>query len=307
MIKWAILLRRPFRAFNNLLPTQGSAALRPGLCCHAPSGLSNPRSCFTRNSALRVSLLICSLLFPTINFVYASSNQETLERLFAQGNSEYQKGSYALAEKYYTQILNSGVDSGSVYYNLGNACFKEKKLGEAIYYWEKAQQKLPADRDLRENLALADLMIVDRIETRADPLPVRVLSALPGLFTIRQETRVVFVLFVIANLLFSLSLLSKNSRNSLRALIASMVIAFLFVVFGCSLGWKLYERDYRKNGIVIEQKADVRSGPGPENITVFTVHEGIKVRVHELTNGWYQISLPNGWNGWLQQNYLWIL
>ena len=307
MIRQAILLRRPFRAFNNLLSTQGSATLCPGLCCYAPSGLSNPRSCFTRNSALRVSLLICSLLFPTINFVYASSNQQTLEGLFIQGNAEYQKGSYALAEKYYTQILNSGVDSGSVYYNLGNACFKEKKLGEAIYYWEKAQQKLPADRDLRENLALADLMIVDRIETRADPLPVRVLSALPGLFIIRQETRVVFVLFVIANLLFSLSLLSKNSRNSLRALIASMVIAFLFVVFGCSLGWKLYERDYRKNGIVIEQKADVRSGPGPENITVFTVHEGIKVRVHESANGWYQISLPNGWNGWLQQNYLRIL
>ena len=257
--------------------------------------------------SVRVPILISSLLFLAINFVYASSNQEMIERLFAQGNSEYQKGSYASAEKYYTQILNSGVDSGSVYYNLGNACFKQKKLGEAIYYWEKAQQKLPADPDIRENLELANLMIVDRIETRADPLPVRVFSALPGLFTIRQETCVVFVLFVIANLLFSLSLLSKNFRNSFRALIASMVIAFLFVVFGCSLGWKLYERDYRKNAIVIEPKVDVRSGPGPENITVFTVHEGIKVRVHESANGWDQISLPNGWNGWLPQNYLRIL
>ena len=255
----------------------------------------------------RVSLVISSLLFVAMSFVYASSNQQTLEGLFVQGNAEFQKGSYALAEKYYSQILNSGVDSGSVYYNLGNACFKQKKLGDAIYYWEKAQQKLPADRDLRENLELANLMIVDRIETRADPLPVRVLSSLPGLFTIPQETLVVFVLFVIANLLFSLSLLSKNSRNAFRALIASTVIAFLFVVSGCSLGWKLYERDYRKTGIVIEQKADVRSGPGPENITVFTVHEGIKVRVHESANGWDQISLPNGWNGWLPQNYVRIL
>ncbi len=273
----------------------------------ALKGRSNPRSCLSRNLGLRVSLLICSLLFLAINSTYASSNRETIKRLFAQGNSEYQKGIYAAAEKYYTQILNSGVDSGPVYYNLGNACFKQKKLGDAIYYWEKAQQKLPADRDTRENLELANLMIVDRIETPADPLPVRVLSTVPGLFTISQESRVVFVLFMIANLLFSIFLLSKNSRNSFRALIASMVIAFLFVIFGCSLGWKIYERDYRKSGVVIEQKVDVRSGPGPENITVFTVHEGIKVRVHESANGWYQISLPNGWNGWLQQNYIRIL
>ncbi len=150
------------------------------------------------------------------------------------------------------------MDSGSVYYNLGNACFKQKKLGEAIYYWEKAQQKLPADRDLRENLELANLMIVDRIETRADPLPVRVLSALPGLFTIRQETFVVFVLFVIANLLFSLSLLSKNSRNSFRALIASMVIAFLFVVFGARWAGNCTK------GIIKKRNSDRAEGRRPK-------------------------------------------
>ncbi len=257
--------------------------------------------------SLRVSLLICSLLFPAINFAHASSNRETLDRLFAQGNSEYQSGRYAPAEKYYTQILNSGADSGPVYYNLGNACFKQKKLGEAIYYWEKARQKLPADPDIRENLEWANLMIVDRIETRADPLPVRVLSAVPGLFTINQESCIVFVLFIAANLLFSMSLLLKDSGNSFRSFIASMVIALLFVVSGCLLGWKIYETDYRKKGVVIEQKVDVRSSPGSGNITVFTIHEGIKVQIHESTNGWYQISLPNGWNGWLQQNYVRIL
>jgi hypothetical protein len=27
----------------------------------------------------------------------------------------------------------------------------------------------------------------------------------------------------------------------------------------------------------------------------------MKARVHASANGWYQISLPNGWNGWLPQ------
>jgi uncharacterized protein YgiM (DUF1202 family) len=102
-------------------------------------------------------------------------------------------------------------------------------------------------------------------------------------------------------------LLAKKPRLSFRALIGCFVIALLLVAVGCSLGWKIYDRAYRKQGVVIEQKADVRSGPGSENITVFTIHEGIKVRVRGSSNGWYQVGLPNGWNGWLPQDSVRIL
>jgi tetratricopeptide (TPR) repeat protein len=247
------------------------------------------------------------LLIPASGSSQTPSGQETPAGLFAEGNSEYQKRNYVAAEQFYSRILNLGAGSGSVYYNLGNACFKQKKLGEAIYYWEKARRKLPADSDIRENLEMASLMIVDRIETHQDPLPVRMLSKVPALLTVRQESLLVLVLFIAANLLFSLFLLTRNSRNSFRALIASLVVAFAFVVFGCSLAWKMYQKEFRRDAVVIEQRADVRSGPGSENIAVFTVHEGIQVRVHESMNGWFQISLPNGWSGWIPKNSLRVL
>jgi hypothetical protein len=50
------------------------------------------------------------------------------------------------------------VESGPVYYNLGNVYFNQKRLGEAIYCWEKALQKMPADRETRGNLELANLL-----------------------------------------------------------------------------------------------------------------------------------------------------
>lgn len=236
-----------------------------------------------------------------------SPSQDSLARLFAQGNSEYQKGNYASAEHYYSRILNSGADGGAIYYNLGNACFKQKRIGDAIYYWEKAQQKLPADQEIKENLDLANLLIVDRIEIPADPLPVRILASVPGLLTISQESWLILMLFVSANALFSMYLLVKNPRFSFRALIGCFFTVLLLVAVGCSLGWKIYDRAYRKQGVVIEQKADVRSGPGPENTTVFTIHEGIKVRVRGSSNDWFQVSLPNGWNGWLPQDSIRIL
>jgi tetratricopeptide (TPR) repeat protein len=248
-------------------------------------------------------LSIFSFLLFLAGLVQAS---EPPEYLFSLANSAYQKGNYMEAEQDYLHILASGVDSGPLYYNLGNACFKQKHIGDAIYYWEKALQKSPGDRDSSDNIELANLMIVDRLELPPDPFPLRALHYAFGLLTETQVGWLAFVLFLLANGLFAFYLLANN-RFEFRALIASLVMGILFVIFGCSFLWKTYDRDYRKKAIVIEQKADVRSGPGSENITVFTIHEGLKVRVHDSSNGWRQVSLPNGWTGWLRESEIRIL
>jgi tetratricopeptide (TPR) repeat protein len=252
-------------------------------------------------------IFLILLTLSGISRTYASSAEEHAAGLFSKANLAYQQGNYALAERYYSSILDLGVESGPIYYNLGNACFKQKRLGDAIYYWEKAQQRLPADREIRENLDLAKLLLVDRIDSPSDPLPMQFLSRMQAFLTIEQESRLVLALFISVNFLVAVYLLARNSRYASRALVASLCLGTLFVVFSFSLSWKIYERDFRKNGIVTEQKVDVRSGPGSGNMTVFTIHEGIKVRIHGFSNGWYQISLPNGWNGWLPKDDIRIL
>jgi tetratricopeptide (TPR) repeat protein len=239
----------------------------------------------------------CSLAAPAENL---------FTKIFHEGDSAYQKGDFSAAEQHYLRILNSGIENAAVYYNLGNACFKQKRIGDAIYYWEKARRILPNDREIRENLELANLLLVDRIEAPAGPLPVKFLSAITGFLTISQECIVLLILFLLANVLFFLYFRGANSL-AYRALIGCFATALMFLLVAGSLSWKIYQNSYIKEGIVLGQKVDVRSGPGQENITVFTIHEGIKVRIHQSENGWRQISLPNGWNGWLPQNNLGIL
>jgi tetratricopeptide (TPR) repeat protein len=252
-------------------------------------------------------LILCFLLRPAADCIGAVPTQTYIEQLFDRGNSEYQKGNYGSAEQQYRQILNSGVESGPVYYNLGNVYFKQKRLGESIYCWEKALQKMPADQETQGNLDLANLLLVDRIEIPTDPLSLKILARMRGLLTIDQTSTLVLILFIVANILFSIYWLAKHPRSAAYALIGGFAIGFVFLLSGCSLSWNIYERAHRKEGIVIEQKVDIRSGPGPENIVIFPIHEGIKVRVLGSGNGWYQISLPNGWNGWLPQNVLHLL
>jgi uncharacterized protein YgiM (DUF1202 family) len=54
-----------------------------------------------------------------------------------------------------------------------------------------------------------------------------------------------------------------------------------------------------KEGVVLEQSIDVRSGPGDDNPVLFTIHTGLKAEIRTDTAGWYQIVLLNGWNGWV--------
>ena len=255
----------------------------------------------------RLLRIACILILTASTSMLAAQRPDQPDPLFQQGNDAYQGGDYPAAESAYRRILEQGSESGPLYFNLGNACFKQKKLGAAIYYWEKAVQIIPADREIRENLELANLLIVDQIETPEDPFPVRILKSVRDLLTIAQESIGVLALFIITNALFLLYILMKNPRYSFRALIGSFIIGLLTLLLAGSLAWKIYDRDFRQKGIVLQQKVDVLSGPGAENITVFTIHEGIKVQVHGSSNGWYQISLPNGWNGWLPQNAIGIL
>lgn len=102
-------------------------------------------------------------------------------------------------------------------------------------------------------------------------------------------------------------LLTLGLSAAFGALVGAFAAGLLTLLLAGSLAWKIYDRDSLPKGIVLEQKVDVLSGPGAENITVCTIHEGIKVRVHDSSSGWYRISLPNGWNGWLPQNSVGIL
>lgn len=264
-------------------------------------------SIWARGSRRGRIVLLCFFSLVLIRTGGQGAVRESIAALFADANALYQKGDFAGAERGYRQLVEKGFEGGALYYNLGNACFKQKKLGEAIYFWHKAKQELPGDPDVRENLELANLLVVDRVEVPADPLPLRWLDSAVHRLTITQESWLVLLLFVAANGLVAMHILAKNPRLAFRALIAALITGAFTLVFTCSLVWKIYEKSNRLEGVVTEQKVDVRSGPGTDNITVFAVHEGILLRIRGESGGWYQVSLPNGWSGWLQKNSVRVL
>ena len=86
-----------------------------------------------------------------------------LTTLFAQANAHYAEGNYAEAAEQYQEVL-AEQPSAEVYYNLGNAYFKQGELSQSILAYERALRLKPTMKDAKHNLQFAQTRIVDNIE-----------------------------------------------------------------------------------------------------------------------------------------------
>ena len=86
-----------------------------------------------------------------------------LTSLFAEANAQYADGNYTEAAIQYEQII-AEQPAAEVYYNLGNAYFKQGELAQAILAYERALRLQPSFDDAKHNLLYAQAQIIDNIE-----------------------------------------------------------------------------------------------------------------------------------------------
>ena len=85
---------------------------------------------------------------------------------YQEGNRLYQEGDFQAALSSYQRVIETGLESGEIYYNVGNSYFKLGDLARAILNYERARRLLPGDEDVRANLDLARSLTADEIEPR---------------------------------------------------------------------------------------------------------------------------------------------
>ena len=90
------------------------------------------------------------------------------DELWDRANTAYINGDYRGAAEIYGEILDRGLGSVKLYYNLANACFKDGQTGRAILYYHKALRLAPGNDDIRYHLSVAAARATDRIAALPD-------------------------------------------------------------------------------------------------------------------------------------------
>jgi tetratricopeptide (TPR) repeat protein len=250
---------------------------------------------------MAICLFATALLSLHFSVVSAAVAADTI---ISKGNRYYMNRQYDKAAGCYAEVLALGYESGELFYNLGNACYKQDKLAKAILYYEKALLFKPGDEDIRQNLALANTRIIDKIDSIPDFFLKRWIRFIQGLLSPNQWAVLNIVLFVMALVGFTLFAVSnrfttKKAGFSLGVAFILIFIAGLILMFG-----RMQKIQQHNNAIIMVPSVNARSSPDEQSTNVFVLHEGTKVMLTDSVQNWKEIRIANGNKGWVPREAL---
>ena len=222
------------------------------------------------------------------------------DEIVDRGNVAYQEGDYAAAIEAYEAVIAGGFTSAGLQYNLGNAYFKSGELGLSILHWERALALSPGDPDTRANLELARSITADAIE----PMPTFWLFSLLNGWVNLLPTPL--LLLVVGGAWLALTggivvrLLGRSDRLMTIGRWSTLVAAPVLVLFGTTLLVRELGVGSADRGVVLVEAVPVRSAPADDDdLTLFEVHEGTRVRIDQQTGSWVEVVLDDGKVGWI--------
>jgi len=223
------------------------------------------------------------------------SNQSDFEK----GNDLYTKGEYAKAAEVYQKILQSGYHSSELYYNLGNACFRQGQLGMAILYYTRAEQLDPRDDDIRANLLFARQFAVDKVEITEETILLDYINRFFSYFSLNEITWLTVLFYILSAAAILVHYIYR------RIYIPGAVITVLLGIFAIAAVFtavKLNRDVLTHTGVVINQQAEVRNGPGDDFKSQFTAHAGLTFKIEREEDGYYLVNLENRVKGWIAKS-----
>ncbi len=218
---------------------------------------------------------------------------------FYNANALYEKGEYDKAIDDYMSIVDGGLESGALYYNLGNSFLKLNKVGYAVYWYEKARRLIPRDSDLKANLDYARTLA----GTVEYPEPILRVILKRFFYPIRQMSlnsaavlaASVYVLVVIVSVFFI--------RNRILLKRYGFVLYVLIVLAAYSAlasGLKYYHEHVMRFGIAVEKGTECKYEPIDKSTTYFILPEGEKAVIIKTRGDWKQVRRLDGKTGWVK-------
>ena len=218
--------------------------------------------------------------------------------IFSEANVLYRMGDYEAARSGYLDIAEMGLTDFRLYYNLGNACFKSNRIGEAIVWYERAHRLKPRDEDVGANLRFARHVKKDRQPVDDDSAIWRGLARL-YMYPTEDELCIVLLLQSLGLLALSAWRLQSDSDTGSTWRVLFRVSCVLTAVAVVYLGARVYQVEADATAVITVEQAIARSGPDFEQTVNFIVHEGTTVYVERHEGEWSLIRLPSGLGGWI--------
>ena len=234
---------------------------------------------------------------------------ESAAELFIRANDFFQKAVNSsepersekirqAASLYERIIAEKKIRNGHLYYNLGNCHFHLGELGRAILNYRRAENLIPNNADLKQNLRSARSRRTDAIQKSQ----VRSIYQTVFFWHYRLSLGAKLLLFSVAFSIIWIVLLLKLLFR--RAPLRWVLILSIFptAAFGVSSAVEYYAVRSVQSGVILAETTVPRKGPGESYAQSFKepLHDGTEFRLMEREGEWVRVQLDNGVACWLR-------
>ena len=231
---------------------------------------------------------------------FASFNSFAKGSLESNAEKAYADKKYKEAISAYEEILKTGLSSYKLYYNLGNAYYKNNELGKAIYNFELANKLQSNNEDVKNNLRIANEKRIDDIESKENFFISAIKSGLVNSLSTNGWAWLSIISLTAGFILFLIFFISGSIQFKRFGFFLSMTCLLIFtgsMIFGYTV---LNEKQKTKFAIILAKETQIFEEPNINGHSKFNLHEGTKVKVLESNGDWTNIKLENGNEGWLK-------
>ena len=245
--------------------------------------------------------IVFSMIFPLA--LYASDRDSILLR----AEEHYRQNEFSKAIAEYYSLTESGWASAELFYNLGNAYFKNHDIKSAILYYERAKRLAPNDEAIDFNLNLSRTLIFDRVEALPELFLITWGKAIRDLITVRTWSWWSIGSFG-AVLALGLLFLFVRSMSVRRLAFGLGVFCFALCLAAYTFAYLQKSNIERTDeAIVFAPSVTVKSSPDDSGNNLFILHEGIKVRIEDRIGEWCEVRIADGKKGWMRMSELKII
>ncbi len=243
---------------------------------------------------------IYTLLLLTVSLGLSAQTVAKAEFSKALGDSAYSQGRYDDAIRIYETVIENDGCSADIYYNLGNAYYRNNMIGKAILNYERALRLDPTDKDAKANLEFVQTRTKDEVVEQYELFLVSWFKAVVNLLGITAWSVMAIVSFIL--MLTGLLLFFFNSRITFRKTALAIAVLSLFVcIFANIAALHIYNyANDKSEAVVMKEETYLKSTPDNSGTELIKVHEGRKVKfVDDSMRDWKEVELEDGTVGWL--------
>ena len=210
---------------------------------------------------------------------------------------EKQMQRFVDAGKHYEEILESGVQNGKLYYNIGNAYFRGGMIGKAILNYRRALLFNPNNRQMQANLEYVRTKQRNTFSS-SGTASLRSILLLPRRYI---PLWLAITVILLASLLLwgslTISLFQKEKKPIITLPIICMVL-FTAVVLS------FIPESIEPSGVITAESTIGRNGDSVGYEPTFSepLYEGLEFIVRESRAGWYLVELQSGDITWLESS-----